>query len=99
MGAVGRRHTSDRAMSEAVAQNDISKPGCTTTSGSITRMISAASASERRLIACRSIRIAANATEAVIAARRAGIGQRGRTGERERGCERETHRTSGHHHT
>ncbi len=67
-----RGQTSASATSAAVAQNDISKPGCTTTSGSISRMISAASASERRLIACRSSRIAMNATEAVIAARRAG---------------------------
>ena len=67
-----RGQTSASATSAAVAQNDISKPGCTTTSGSISRMISAASASECRLIARRSSRMARKATEAVIAARRAG---------------------------
>ena len=59
----GRGQTSASATSEAVAQNDISKPGCTTTSGSASRMISAASASERRLIACRSSRMATKATD------------------------------------
>ena len=46
-----RGQISASATSDAVAQNDISKPGCTTTSGSVSRMISAASARDRRLIA------------------------------------------------
>jgi hypothetical protein len=52
--------------------NDFSNPGATTTSGSMSRTSRAAIDRECMLIARRSNRIAAKATDAVIAARRAG---------------------------
>jgi len=69
-----RGQASARATSAVVAANDIWKPGAAAASGWSARMISAATARARRLIACRSARMAAKATLAVIAARSAGGG-------------------------
>lgn len=70
----GAGQASARATSAAVAANDIWKPGSVTASGCSRSTPIAASARACRLIACRSARIAANATAAVIAARSAGGG-------------------------
>jgi hypothetical protein len=70
----GLGQASARATSAVVAANDIWKPGAAAASGCSARMINAATARVRRLIAWRSNRMAAKATEAVIAARSAGGG-------------------------
>ncbi len=68
----GRGQASARATRAAVAQNDISNPGETTTSGWSASKVRAARARECRLSARRSQRMATKAAPAVIAARRAG---------------------------
>ena len=72
-------HASDRATSAAVAANDIWNPGVTIASGCRISTTIAATASACMVIAGRSSRIAANATEAVTAARCAGAGAPDRT--------------------
>ena len=67
-----RGNRSASATSAAVAQKDIWKPGSATATGCSARTIRAAAASDRRLMARRSHRMARKATAAVIAARRAG---------------------------
>ncbi len=71
---IRRGQTSTSATSAAVAANDIWNPGVTTASGRSKSTAKAAADSARMVTACRSVRIARKAIDAVIAARSAGGG-------------------------